>query len=219
MRHNVLTYTFVGVWTSPLPGVPRFKQEFLVSLFGEPFTTTIGIGNAGLTVQKLGPPPQPVVAFGPVKFQVQHTSIQEAAKVVGVLIHEANSAMSQQIPLLSAVGLNTEHEWIKPTFKPSNRWLAGQYVTKGLSVGSDGAVAEAINLQFRLLLANPARSYNIQLQPRADKDDAVFAAINDHRDWNKAVPTVSEVEGLLKASLDEIDNRVTPIILGGVADV
>lgn len=214
----MLSFAFVGVWVSPLPGIPRFNQSFLVSLFDDPYTTTVGIGSGNLVVQKMGKPPQPTVAFGPARFQVQHTSIQGAAKTLGVVMKEAGRLTNQQIPLLQAIGLNTEHEWVKPAFKPSDRWLADHYIKKGLTLTLDGTVAEAININFRLRLSSPDRNYNIQLQPRTDNDSALFAAINDHRDWNQAVPDPDTVAKLLNEAVEEINNRVTPIILGGVAD-
>jgi hypothetical protein len=214
----VLSYSYVGVFATPLPGIPRFSPQFLAKLFDDEFRTQVGIAEGNLIAQLMGKPPQPLILFGPARFQVQHVTIAGTAKVLGTLMQEAYKLVNQQMPLISVMGLNTEHEWIKPAFKPSTRWLADHYVSKGLRVAADGIVTEAINLQFRLLLKDPERNYSITLQPRGDVEDGVFAAINDHREWNQAVPNSPQVEKLLKESGDEINVRVTPIILGGVAD-
>lgn len=218
LKHNVLSYSCVGIFANALPGIPRFSPQFLARLFDNEYTTQVGIADGNLVAQLVGKPPQPLVLFGPARFQVQHVTIAEAAKLLGALMQEAYKLLNQQMPLISVMGLNSEHEWIKPAFKPSTRWLADHYVARGLKVAADGTVAEAINLQFRLLLKAPDRSYNITLQPRGDVEDGILAAINDHREWNKAVPSSAEVERLLKESEDEINDRLTPIILGGVAD-
>jgi len=218
VKHNVLSYSYVGIFAAPLPGIPRFSPQFLARIFDDEYRTQVGIAEGSLVVQLMGKPPQPQVVFGPARFQVQNVTIADTARVFGTLMDEAHKLTNQQIPLISAVGLNSEHEWLKPGFKPSTRWLADHYVTKGLAGHDAGTVAEVIHLQFRLLLKEPDRNYVITLQPRADKEDGVFAAINDHRDWNKTAPSSAEVARLLKESHDEIDQRVEPIILGGVAD-
>ena len=218
LKHNVLSYTCVGIFAAPLPGIPRFSPQFFAKLFEDEYRTTVGIADGGLVAQLMGKPPQPLIHFGPAKFQVRHTSIPGAARLFGDLMQEAYTLTSQQMPLISLLGLNTEHEWIKPAFRPAKRWLADNYVSKGLKATTAGAVAEAVNLQFQLLLKQPDRNYNIQLQPREDVEDAVFAAINDHREWNKPVPTRDEIAKLLEESDREINDRVTPIILGGVAE-
>lgn len=219
LNHLVLSSSFVGVWVTPLPGIPPLSQQLLTNLFGDPYTTGVGLAPDGsLMVQKMGKPPTPTVMFGRMRFQVQGLTLDETAKVFGQVMQEAYARTNQQIPYLAKIGLNTEHEWIKPRFRPSKRWLADQYVRKGLTDPPDGIVVEATTFNFGLLLSSPDRSYNIQLQPRADKEDGVFAAINDDREWNQAVPSSDVVAGLLKESLGEIDARVTPLILGGVAD-
>jgi len=202
-----------------MPGVPKMDPSVLVNLFCDPYSTNVGFAPDGsLVVQRMMKPPAPIAIFGPQKFQVQCPTIEEVTKAFGKLRQEAYVRTNQQIPLLAQVGFNTEHEWTRPSFKPSNRWLAARYVRRGLfqpplelEVG-----AQAIN--FLLALSNPTRQYNIQLQPRADKEDGVFAAINDHREWHKAVPTMDEIAALLKDSASEIAERVTPLILGGVAE-
>lgn len=191
----------------------------LANLFDDPYTTKVGLAPDGsLMVQKMGKPPTPTVMFGQMRFQVQCPGLDQTAKVFGLVMEEAYNRANQQIPYLAQIGLNTEHEWIKQGFRPSTRWLADQYVRKGLIQPPDGIVVEATDLSFRLLLSGPDRSYNIQLQPRAEKENGVFAAINDHRGWNQAVPSSVAVAELLNESLREIDARVTPLILGGVAD-
>jgi hypothetical protein len=200
--------------------MPRLSQQVLANLFDDPYTTQVGLAPDGsLMVQKMGKPPTPTVMFGPMRFQVQCPSADETARVCGLVMQEAYNRTNQQIPYLAQIGLNTEHEWIKPAFKPSRRWLAEQYVRKGLTLPPDGIVdVEATTLSFALVLTNPDRRYNIQLQPRAEKENGVFAAINDHREWNQAVPSRDVVAGLLEESVREIKTRVTPLILGGVAD-
>lgn len=220
LNHSVLSCAFVGVWVNPLPGLPKLSQQVLANLFDDPYTTQVGLAPDGsLMVQKMGKPPTPTVLFGPMRFQVQCPSADETARVCGLVMQEAYNRTNQQIPYLAQIGLNTEHEWIKPAFKPSRRWLAEQYVRKGLTLPPDGIVdVEATTLSFVLVLTNPGRRYNIQLQPRAEKENGVFAAINDHREWNQAVPSREVVAGLLEESVREIKTRVTPLILGGVAD-
>lgn len=219
MKHAVLSYSFVGAWANPLPGVPRLDPNVLKNLLGDPYTTNIGFAQDGsLVVQRMMKPPAPMVMFGPLRWQVQCPTLEELAKAFGQVRQEAYARMNQQIPLLSQVGLNTEHEWTGSTLKPSNRWLAERYVRRGLFQPPLEAEVGVQTVTFLLALGNPVRRYNIQLQPRADKDDAVFAAINDHREWHRAVPTMEEVAVLLKESADEIDARLTPLILGGVAE-
>ncbi len=219
MKHTVLSYTFVGAWATPLPGVPKLDLPLLVNLFGDPYTTNVGFAQDGsLVVQKLGKPPAPMLMLGPLRFQVQCPTLEETVKAFGKVRQEAYAKTNQQVPLLSVVGLNTEHEWTQPTFKPSALWLARRYVRKGLFDPPLELEEAAKTIEFFLALTDPVRRYNVQLQPRADKDDGVFAAINDHREWHKAVPAMEEVAALLKDSASDIEERVTPLILGGVAE-
>lgn len=219
LKHRELSYSIVGLWTAPLPGPPPLDSAVLANLFNDPYTTSIGLSPEGLLVQKLGKPPVPAVLIGPAKFQATHTSIDETVRVLDAFMAEAHKRMNQQIPLVSALGINSEIEWEKPAFSPSERWLADQYVRKGLALLPPDATVAATNVHFRLTLNAPERrTYNIQLQPRAGNENAVFASINDHREWNKAVPSGEEARRLLQESIDEIRNRVMPIVLGGVAD-
>lgn len=219
LKHAVLSYSFVGNWATPLPGVPKMDPNVLKNLFGDPYATNIGFAQDGsLVIQRMMKPPAPMVMFGPLRFQVQCPSLEEMAKAFGKVRQEAYARTNQAIPFLSQVGLNTEHEWTRPSFKPPNRWLAERYVSRGFFQPPLEIEVGAQTINFVLALSNPARQYNIQLQPRADKEDGVFAAINDHREWHKAVPTMEEVAGLLKESASDIDARLTPLILGGVAE-
>lgn len=216
LKHNELSHAVVGLWTIPLGGVPRLDPAVLANLFNEPYTTQIAMTAEGILVQKLGKPPVPTVVFGPAKFSVMTTSIPETARVLDAVMAEALKQTGQQIPLVRSLGLNTEHEWEKPAFNPSDRWLGNNYVRNGLNMLPPETLVGAANLQFRLTLSD--RVYNIQLQPRAGNPSAIFGSINDHRDaWNKNAPTGEVAERLLKESTAEIENRLTPIILGGIA--
>lgn len=219
MKHTPLSYTFVGIWATPLPGMPKLDLPVLQNLFGDPYTTNIGISQDGsLVVQKMGKPPAPMLMFGPLRFQVQCPTIDETVKAFGKVRQEAYAKTNQQVPLLSVVGVNTEHEWTQPTFTPSARWLAELYIRKGLFQPPLEAEVLAQTINFTISLSNPVRRYNVQLQPRADKEDGVFAAINDHREWNQAVPTMIQVANLLKESEADIHDRLAPLMLGGVAE-
>lgn len=219
LKHAVLSYSFVGVWATPLPGMPKMDPNVLKNLFGDPYATNIGFAQDGsLVIQRMMKPPAPMVMFGPLRFQVQCPSLEELTKAFGMVRQEAYTRTNQAIPLLSQLGLNTEHEWTRPSLKPSNRWLAERYVRRGLFQPPLDIDVKAQTINFVLALSNPARQYNIQLQPRADREDTVFAAINDHREWHKAVPAMEEVAALLKESANEIDVTLTPLILGGVAE-
>jgi len=218
VSHELLSAAFVGVWANPLPGIPKLSQQVLMNLFSDPYTTTIGVSPEGLIVQKMGKPPTPTVLFGPTRFQVLAPTVDETARVLKALLAEAHTRMSQQIPYLQNIGINTEHQWVRQKFAPSARWLADQYVRKGLTVPPDGAIVEAINLNFVVHLGVPERTYNVQLQPRAEKENGVFAAINDHREWNMAVPGSDKVIRLLNESVLEIQTSLAPLLLGGLAD-
>lgn len=217
MKHEVLSYSFVGVWVNPLPGVPRLAPQMLMDLLDDKYTTNVGLAPDGsLMVHKLGKPPTPTVVFGTTRVQVQCPSLDQTAKVLGRVMQEAYDRAQQQIPLVAQIGLNTEHEWIKPGFSPSSRWLADQYVRKGLFDPPDGTIAEATSINFKL--TTPGRVYNIQLQPRAENQSGIFAHVNDHREWHKPVPSSDELTTLLSGSVAEIEAKVAPLILGGVAD-
>jgi len=192
----------------------------LKNLFGDPYATNVGFAQDGsLVVQRMMKPPAPMVMFGPLRFQVQCPTLEEVTKAFGMVRQEAYTRTNQAIPLLSLLGLNTEHEWTRATLKPSTGWLAERYVRRGLFQPPLDIDVKVQAVNFILTLgSNPTRHYNVQLQPRADREDTVFAAINDQRDWYKAVPSMEEVAALLKESADEIDVTLTPLLLGGVAE-
>jgi hypothetical protein len=168
-------------------------------------------------------PPAPSLLFGPLRFQVQAPQLDELVNAFGKIRDEAYTKMNQQVPLLQNIGLNTEHEWQDARFRPAKRWLADRYVKKGLHSLPSEADVIVSTVSFHLELRDPNRQYNVQLPPRAEMEageieDGVYAIVNDHRDWNKGVPSNKEVAALLEESANEVKARVSPLLVGGVAD-
>ena len=217
LEHTVLSHTFVGVWTTPLPGIPNMDAGLLQNLFGDPYTTNIGFGQDGsLVVKRMMKPPASMALFGPLRFQIICPTLGEMVQAFGKLRQEAYTRTNQQIPHLSSLGINTEHEWTRETFSP--RFLAERYIRKGLFDAPIDAEVITQTINFGLKLTSPPRLYNIQLQPRAGRDDGIFAAVNDHRDWLTPVPTAPEIEALFNDSVRDIAERLTPLLVGGVAE-
>ena len=214
----MLSYSFVGVWASPLPGLPNMKPEVLKNLFGDPYTTNVGFGSDGLVVQKMMKPPAPMMVFGPQRFQVMCGSVEETVNVFGKLRNEIYAGMNQQVPLLAQIGLNTEHEWSGIASASAKKWLAERYIRKGLFNPPIEMAVEAQSLQFTLFLTSPQRQLSVTLQPRSEKEDGIYAAVNDHREWHKAEPQQDELAKLFADSAKEVDQRLAPLILGGVAE-
>jgi hypothetical protein len=193
--------------------------QLLKNLFGDPYSTNIGPAQDGsLMVVRMMKPPVPMLMFGPQRIQLVHPKLEDLTTAFGKVLQEAHTRTNQQIPLFSQVGINTEHEWSRSNFKPAKRWLAERYVRKGLFDPPLELVAEAGSVAFAVKLTDPARSYNITMEPRADVEEGIFAGINDHRDWHKKVPTGDELASLIKESISDIENRLTPLLLGGVAE-
>lgn len=215
MPDRVLSYSFVGVWSSPIqePGI-QLDRRFCLDLFQDPYSTQIGADlEGGVVISKVEqgmPPPPTAFTIGPMRFKVISRDLVHVRgimdRVQGVLPREH---------LLSAVGLNTEHEWEVPA-EHSTRWLADRYVPLGMTTPGEAVpLVELTNLQFGMRLDGPpARLYNIQLQPRGGNARAIFASVNDHREWGRAIPGPEEIERLLNESVQELDERIKPLLTG-----
>jgi hypothetical protein len=221
VKPTLLSHTIVGVWATPMPGVPQMDPNILKNLFDAPYTTQVGIAQDGsLLIQQMAKPPAPTLLFGQQRFQVQTPTLEGAVSAFGRFRQLAYTSANQQVPLVAHLGINIEIEWTDKKFKAPTpaSWLSAVYIRKGLFKPPLEAEVEVVTLNFVLKLADPARTYNITLQPRSNNAEGIFALVNDHREWLKAMPQADEVAALMHETVDDIDMRLTPLILGGVAE-
>lgn len=212
VKHNLITCSFVGVWNMPL-GEFQVDAKAWQDIFGDPFTTQIGPSPEGLSFRKLGKPPQPAVVVGPQRVIVTAPSIAEAAQIYEKVKAILDTALQGRIPLFADVGLNSEHEWIEldTNLRPAQAFLAKRFVRGAMHELNGDAVFEA--LSFRLKLSS-GLNLGVRMEPRADRNDGVFVAINDHRQWNKAMPSPSELSDVLAQSIENV-RRLDTLLLGG----
>jgi hypothetical protein len=210
LKHNCLSCGIVAVWASSMREMPAPPSQFLKELFGDPHTTTLLIGPDGLTVKRLMKPPQPFASLGPARLEVLTAAPEETARVVGALAAEVRKAANQKEILLSGLGLNVEHEWIEPGWKPSSEWLARHF-----ALSDRGANAtEVQSIHIRIVL-DEQRPLFVNLQPRAENPEGVWAATNDHRElMAKPLPEGEDLVRMLTESIRLTEERIGAI-LGG----
>ncbi|MCE9499054.1 MAG: hypothetical protein K8R21_00815 [Leptospira sp.] len=214
MKHKIISYSFVGVWKSPLGQVPNFDRKFCLDLFQDPYNTHMGISPEGFFITKqVGSPPFSSVLINPQRIQVTGFEIFEVIVTYDKVIQEIVKATSGAVPLFfDSVGLNTEHEWTEMN-ESGDKWLTDKFIEKGLSKGNFQYYTKTYDIRFELV-GHDDRKFNILLQPRAQNQNAIFGAINDHRIWTSfACPDAKAVEELFDDSLNELENKIFKIFL------
>jgi len=211
VKHNLVTCSLVGVWNMPLGEFQVDPKEW-GEIFGDRFTTQLGAGPEGFTLKKLAKPPTPAVVVGPQRLIVTAPSADEVVQIYEKVKTLLDAALQGMVPLFADIGVNSEHEWLDldTNRRPAKTFLAKRFLNS--SFHDPEATAEFETVRFRLKVKSA--NLGVRIEPRAGHDDGIFVAINDHRQWNKAMPSPTDVSALLKDSIDNV-KRLDTLLLGG----
>lgn len=208
MKHSVISYSLVGVWSKPVQKIPLLEKEFCMKLFESPYQTEHGLSDDGFViVLSDNKKPVPLVKINPLKIQFVHRSIDELITTTEKLVEELQRITSSNFDFsLKAIGINTEHEWSGLDFDADD-YLSQQYLESKIDSKS-GYNVKAKSLNFQLISEDDGL-YGIKIEPRANNKKAIFCNINDHRDVNMdEFPKREMITKLFDESLENLENKI-----------
>ncbi|MCE9500992.1 MAG: hypothetical protein K8R21_10920, partial [Leptospira sp.] len=168
MEINILSYTFVGAWRSPMTQIPMLDRRFCLELFGDTINTTAGLAQEGFVIRKqIGQPPYKTVIINPQRLQITTMNPIETAQVYLKVIEEINRISGGTIPLFfSGIGLNTEQE-IFGFSDETSKGLTDRFIIEGINADENGKkpIARTLNITIEWTIGDDNK-LNIVLQPR-----------------------------------------------------
>jgi len=215
MKHKVLSYSFVGVWSRPALEIPMLDKRFCMDLFGDAYKTNSGLSNEGfiITLQD-GSNPPPTVLINLQRLQVTTQNLDTTIDVVLMVIKELAKASNGRFLLeLRSFGLNTEHEILRLE-GPTENWLTKNFLAKGLKIDKKNKefVIQTKKLVFDIILEHGNKK-TISIEPRVNETGGVFIYVNDHNEIPMDdLPNKKDLESLFKGSIDNVKNDVLPLI-------
>ena len=217
IQHNLLWTVFVAIWKTTLPGVPSFEKRFAKDLFGDPYSTEAGFSVAeGYVIEQTGTDPGPKVVVGPQRLQVHLRTLDSLAATLDALMGELRGQpwADETTWNLGAMGFNSDNEWIAEG-REIRAELTERFIMPGL--GPTAALGEGTDVAavgIRLALQTPRQVYKIAVEPRAGRNDGLFANINDHRDVECPMPSGDEAAALFEESIRDIKTVLGPMLVG-----
>lgn len=210
--HTVLSYSFVGAWKSPMTQIPLLDKKFSMDLFNDPYNTIVGLDQSGFIISKQsGKLPHPTVVINSQRLSITCHTLEQLVVVYEKILEEINAVAGDRIPLyFNSFGLNTEHEYADLD-QDGPVWLTKHFIENGFN-NKEKFFSKATDLRFEIS-NNDDKKYGIILQPRANLNNALFIAINDHRIWNQLnSPDKKVIEDLFQESLNFIKNEIFKLI-------
>lgn len=208
MKHSVISYSIVGVWTKPVSEIPPLDRKFCLKLFDDPYQTEHGLTDEGFVIalndNKL---PIPVVKINPIRIQFIHRTIDELVVIIEKVVQEVKNLTSSSFDFsLKAVGVNTEHEWAGLK-TDADDYLYQQYLLSKIKPNT-GYSAKVKSLNFQLV-SEKSGLYGITIEPRANNKKALFCNINDHLDLRqKEFPDENQIRELFNNSLQNLNANI-----------
>lgn len=227
MKHSVLSYGFVGVWSSPMEDVPILPRKFYLDLFGDPYSTEGGLSTEGFVVTKVGTRGvTPTLALGPVRIQVLSPQAEEVSNVIEKVFPILSEWTKKQKKrddvesvevTLKAIGLNTEHEWID-LGSDSAPWLGDVFVRAGLADANWSFRLKSLSFEMESRDRPDNSAYNVKIEPRANVPDGIFVNVNDHREWgDEPFPSTESILSMLEESARKAHDLFVESLLKGRA--
>ena len=208
MKQNVISFSFVFLWKRPLNNVPILDNKFCKDLFNDPYNTEVAVGPDGFLITMITPQiPAPNVILGPVRVQFISTELEQVLSVAEKIMEEL--ARLKVSPLeVSAIGVNTEHEFLEMGETAQEYFLA-RFLKNGFETNSK-FLLNMTDIKFTVKGSEDV-SYNILIQPRANQLNGIYVNINTHRQVvDPKIPTVDYLKNVYKQTKSELEEKIFP---------
>lgn len=205
MDKEVISVSFVAVFSKILPNVPALENKFCRDLFGMPYDTFNGVTQEGYVIA-VENKPMPSITITPQKIVFKAKTVDELAKYVNAIAREF---ASKSIPMAySAFGVNSEYQWINLP-ETAGRWIWQHFINPTLGNGESNQ-CNSISLRFGI---NESEHLNMEFLPRIGRHDGVFASINHHHSiGGNELPNHEVLAKLFKDTTVLIDEQFRNII-------
>lgn len=182
-----------------------------MDLFGNPYDTIVGLSGPGqfqvlLPRDATGDDSNRVVTVAPQRLEVLSPEISEVAGVYQAVISKLFDALEEDLAF-SAIGLNTEHEWLDLE-QPGSAWITERLLSSAKQQLGEAEKFRGQKVEFSFGTEDPKRRYQLRLEPRAGVEMGIFVHCNDHRNVGGQLPTEDEVSDLLKKSEELLHSTV-----------
>ena len=215
MHVNDLGFTFAAVWTSSLGEFPLFDTRFCLDLFGDPYQTATNISAEGFVITRVGVPPltvAPAAVVGPARVVFTAPVLDQLTDICERLwppLREWAASRGHALAC-SAIGVNSEHE-ITGLDAPATEWLLRRFSPPAPPDAGMRPTGHT-NLATQVMVDN--RRWEIVLQPRAGRTDALYALVNQEDTAVRELPDRALLLAAFERRAPALTTRVWPWLLG-----
>lgn len=225
---NFLSYSYVIIWKKPLLSIPGFNLETLRNLFENPALTQVDSSPNGLTISMLKkieipfdskerviniePPISPFIVINNAimhNFNPNLEGLLRTHNKLTSLIKEGGVDLSSSF-ISGQLGINIDFELsIEPL--SSREWFGKRLFSEKFKNNKE---VLGTQMAFRVVI-DKTNVINVNVQPRANNDNAIFVSINNH--FNDSPDYIFEdsnkFEKIFEDSIIKIKDIISPILL------
>ena len=208
MKLNIISISFVGVYSKPQTRIPTLENKFCKDLFNQPYETFNGLSPDGFTVVINGKP-FPLLVINPQKIIFKAKDKDNLSKYINAV--KAELAKINFSTDYSAFGINWEIQWIDLP-SSADMWLWNRFVGDNIKTDSRFQSCNAISMRYGV---NDSEEFNISFEPRAGIRNGIFCSVNHHHVYSlENLPNDDELGEMIKNSEDLLFNKYIPLIIG-----
>jgi len=206
MEYEIISYSFVGIWQTPMVRIPMLDNKFCKDLFGDPYRTDAAVMPDGLFITMASRViPSPIVQVGQQKILVITPTLETT---VDTLVKLKTELSTKEFNLeLKSYGINFEFELTIE--ENAIDFLANNFVFKNLQINNkEGIKIYPTDINFTILNGETEK-FVILIQPRLNKEKALFLSINCHNE--KALPSLpskEEISTTFDDTIKYIENNI-----------
>jgi hypothetical protein len=183
-------------------------NNFCKDLLDDPYNTDVAFGPDGFLITLTKPQiPAPHVMIGPMRAEFVSNSVEQVISLTDKIVKELIRLKVSPLEL-SAVGVNTEHEFLGIE-QTAQEYLASKFLVSGFKTEKH-LFLNMTDIRFQVK-GNEDVSYNLCIQPRANQLNGIYININTHRQVIGSVtPRVDYLNDLYKQTDEELKNLIFP---------
>jgi hypothetical protein len=211
MRHNIISYSFVFVWKKPILKIPIPDNKFCKDLFDDPYNTQVGFTPEGFIISLTSPKiPNPHILISPVKIDFLSDNFEQLKEIIPKISGSLKKIGVGSLEI-SAVGVNTEHEFLDIGVQTS-KLLAEKFLLPGLATQSKNRnlIFNLTDLRFQIK-ETENDNYNILVQPRANQLTSLYLNINAHKQLSfSEIPL--DINSLYEQTNHKLNEVIFPLL-------
>ncbi len=213
MRRNLISVSFVGVFYEEKREIPLLENRFCKDIFGDPYNTNSGVSPDGFCIDYMGKP-APKIIVGPQRIAFIVTSVDELFEYMSKVEQQINVQTGGKFSFkLKAFGLNYEYEWLDLD-EMTQVWLGRKFLANNVCANMSEHFRVLCNtINFSISPTNDT-CYNIDIQPRVNVPNGLFAAVNHHHQGIlDTLPDDETLSRLYEESRSLLENDILSTII------